>query len=632
MLRSRLLWQFVFVSALVAVVIVVKNLALLYQLSLPEPDLNEIRLQTIILGVLSVVAILLVAVVHLRFVRRNIRRLVSGLERVRKGDYPKLLVEGQDEMAEVIRGFNQMVEELRTRDNKLKDWAGEREEELVKLSRSLEEERERLVTVLESIADGLIVLDSEGQVLMVNRRVSEIFGAPREALAGANLSKLIDQMHHRLVNPESTEEKVRDLLRHPERMDEVTLELDQPGGQAIRLYCMPVRGADGRVLGRIATALDLGRERELERMKAEFLSTISHELRTPLTSIKGAIGLIRGGATGALSVDARELLDIALNNTERLIQVINDILDIFQLERGQAIINPVAMSLTQSIAHATQQVAHHAETRHIEIETRFPEALPAVKGDPRRVEQVLINLLSNAIKFSTPNHKVIVSVEKQDESVAVSVQDFGRGMTREFQERLFRKFEHEKDSLTRESQGAGLGLAISRHIVEAHGGRIWVESEEGRGSTFHFTLPADGQGLPAKPTREEVRPAAMPRQLILVVDDDEDVARVIAFVLESLGHRVLRAHNGKEAIELARRHSPDMITLDLVMPDVDGFAVLRQLRANAETASIPIICISIRPDATSAIAQGADFYLEKPVDIERLREVASQALAGGHRG
>jgi two-component system sensor histidine kinase NblS len=181
MLRSRLLWQFVFVSALVAVVIVVKNLALLYQLSLPEPDLNEIRLQTIILGVLSVVAILLVAVVHLRFVRRNIRRLVAGLERVRKGDYPKLLVEGHDEMAEVIRGFNQMVEELRTRDDKLKDWAGEREEELVKLSRSLEEERERLVTVLESIADGLIVLDSEGQVLMVNKRVSEIFGAPREA-------------------------------------------------------------------------------------------------------------------------------------------------------------------------------------------------------------------------------------------------------------------------------------------------------------------------------------------------------------------------------------------------------------------------------------------------------------------
>ncbi len=632
MLRSRLLWQFVFVSAVVAAVIIAKNLALLYQLSLPEPDLNEIRLQTIILGVLAVTAILLVSVVHLRFVRRNIRRLVSGLERVRKGDYPKLLVEGRDEMAEVVRGFNQMVEELRSRDDKLKDWAGAREEELVKLSRSLEEERERLVTVLESIADGLIVLDSEGQVLMVNKRVSEIFGAPREALAGANLSKLIDQMHHRLVNPESTEEKVRDLLRHPERMDEVTLELDQPGGQAIRLYCMPVRGADGRVLGRIATALDLGRERELERMKAEFLSTISHELRTPLTSIKGAIGLIRGGATGALSVDARELLDIALNNTERLIQVINDILDIFQLERGQAIISPVAMSLSQSIALATQQVAHHAETRHIEIETRFPEALPAVKGDPRRVEQVLINLLSNAIKFSTPNHKVIVSVEKQEEAVAVSVQDFGRGMTRDFQDRLFRKFEHEKDSLTRESQGAGLGLAICRHIIEAHGGRIWVESEEGHGSTFHFTLPADGQGLPAKPTREEAHPVAMPRQLILVVDDDEDVARVIAFVFESLGHRVLRAHNGKEAIELARRHSPDMITLDLVMPDVDGFAVLRQLRANPETSKIPIVCISIRPDATSAIAQGADFYLEKPVDIEKLRDVASQALTAGHRG
>ncbi|MGH9779036.1 MAG: ATP-binding protein [Candidatus Acidiferrales bacterium] len=629
MLRSRLLWKFVFVSALVAAVVIAHNLVLLWRADRPEADLEVILWQTIALGLLTVIAVLLVSVVHLRFVRHSLRRLLKGVQRVRSGEYPRLLVEGpDDELGELIRGFNQMVEELRSRDDKLKNWAGEREIELVRLSRSLEEERERLVTVLESIGDGLIVLDSEGQVLMVNRRVSEIFGVPPDALTRTNLPRVINQVRHRLVNPEQTEEKVRELLAQPDKMDEVLLELDQPGGQAIRLYCMPVRGADGKVLGRIATALDLGRERELERLKAEFLSTISHELRTPLTSVKGALGLIRGGATGPLTSDMRELLDIAMNNAERLIQVINDILDVFQLERGQALISPVIMSLSQSIARATQHVAHQAESRRLSVETHLSETLPAIKGDPRRVEQILINLLSNAIKFSPPNQRIVVTAERQDRSVVVSVQDFGRGMTPEFQERLFQKFEHEKDSLTRESQGAGLGLAICRYIVEAHGGHIWCESTEGRGSTFHFTLPAaDGVGVPPLLASQQDATRPGPRRLILVIDDDEDVARVIAFVFESEGHRVLRAHNGAEAIELARKHHPDMITLDLLMPDVDGYTVLRRLRANAETARIPIVCISVRPDSEKAIAEGATYYLEKPVDIEKLREVAARAIA-----
>ncbi len=628
MLRSRLLWQFVFVSALVAAVVIAHNLVLLWRGDRPQPDLDVILWQTIALGLLTVIAVLLVSVVHLRFIRRSLRRLQKGVQRLRSGEYPKLMVEGpEDEMGELIRGFNQMVEELRNRDDKLKTWAGEREIELVRLSRSLEEERERLVTVLESIGDGLIVLDSEGQVLMVNRRVSEIFGVPGDALTRTNLSRLIDQVRHRLVNPEKTEEKVRELLEQPDKMDEVLLELDQAGGQAIRLYCMPVRGADGKVLGRIATALDLGRERELERLKAEFLSTISHELRTPLTSVKGALGLIRGGATGPLTADMRELLDIAVNNAERLIQVINDILDVFQLERGQALISPVIMSLSQSIGRATQHVAHQAESRRITVETRMSDDLPAVKGDPRRVEQILINLLSNAIKFSPPDQRVLVTAERQDRAVVVSVQDFGRGMTHEFQERLFQKFEHERDSLTRDSQGAGLGLAICRYIVEAHGGRIWCESQEGQGSTFHFTLPAaDSLGVtPLLAGDREVKHPG-PRRLILVIDDDEDVARVIAFVFESEGHRVLRAHNGAEAIELAGKHHPDMITLDLLMPDVDGYTVLRRLRANDETARIPIVCVSVRPDSETAISAGATYYLEKPVDIEKLREVAARAL------
>ena len=628
--RSRLLWQFLIVSGIAAAIVLLTGVLFERQLALEAAGLKQIRLLTWIFTASVVLLILLAAVVHSRLVTDRIQRVLRGMEDIREGKYPRLLVEGRDELAELTRGFNQAVEELRSRDEKLKSWVGQRESALLRLSQTLEEERGKLETVLDSIGDGVIVLDSENKVLMANRRVSEIFGVPMAALTRADLGKLIEQVRHRLVQPDVVERKLQELQRSPELVDEITLELDEPGGPAIRLYCAPFLGADGKVLGRIATWLDLGKERELDRLKTEFLSTISHELRTPLTSVKGALGLIRGGAAGALSSDMRELLEIGLSNTERLIHVINEVLDISQLERGQARMRPGSLSLAQSVVRATRGVATRAESQRLTIETKLPENLPAVKADPKRVEQVLVNLLSNAIKFSPPGERVIVSAQAEDKMVVVSVRDFGRGMSKEFQQRLFTKFEHARGALTRESQGAGLGLAICRHIVDAHGGRIWVESEEGRGSTFYFSLPAVERQGPTRLLVGKQEEAPLPtRRLILVIDDDEDTARVISYVFETQGHRVISAQNGREAIELARKHRPDLLTLDMLMPDMDGYAVLQTLRSNEETRKIPIICISVEADPSLAISRGADYYLEKPLDIEKLREVAQRALAAG---
>jgi len=423
------------------------------------------------------------------------------------------------------------------------------------------------------------------------------------------------------------EERLQELQQDPEAVGELTLELDQPGTPVLRLYSAPVRGIDGKVLGRVATSLDIGKDRELERLKTEFISTISHELRTPLTSIKGALGLIRGGAAGGVSADMRELLEIAMTNTDRLVHVINNILDVVQLERGQGRMHPIPMILASSIRRAVTTANVEAQRRRIMIEVDVPDNLPAVKADAARIEQVLLNLLSNAVKFSPKDGRVIISARQEGEMVHVSVQDFGRGMSAEFIRRLFSKFEHAQGALTRESQGAGLGLAICKHLVEAHGGKIWVNSLEGAGSTFHFTLPT----IAIVPAEQESKPLLeSPRaggKLVLVIEDDPDAARIIAYVFESLGHKVIAVHSGNEAIEVARRHHPDLLTLDLGLPDMDGFVVLRTLRKSGETTNTPIICISAEPDSGTALADGADYYLEKPISLDRVREVASFALA-----
>ena len=635
MQHSRLLRNFLLVSGAAAALVILLGFILQRQASAPGMDPAHLSNLIWIFTALMVAVVLAAGLVHARLVWHRLQRVLRGMEEIRRGDYPYLVVEGKDEVADLVRGFNQTVEELRSRDEKLKTWAGQREDELVKLSQSLEEERERLDTVLESIGDGVIVLDSENKVLMANRRVSEVFGVPMNALNRADLTKLIEQVRHRLVNPDLVEEKVKELQRDSSLVDEITLELDEAGGQAIRLYCAPVRGADGKVLGRIATSLDLGRERELDRLKTEFLSTISHELRTPLTSVKGALGLIRGGAVGTVTAESRELLDIAITNTDRLIHVINDILDIFQLERGQARIRPVSMPLGQSVSRAVRAVTSQADLRKVAVVNEVPESIAAVKGDPKRIEQVLVNLLSNAIKFSTPESKVYINARAIDGMVEIAVRDHGRGLAGDFQDRLFSKFEHAQGSLTRDNQGAGLGLAICRHIVDAHNGKIWAESDgEGKGATFYFTLPAADRagGTLLLPGRQDSAQITTPR-LILVIDDDEDVARVISYVFESQGHRVITAHNGREAINLAKRHRPDLMTLDIFMPEVDGYEVIKELRQANDRRRIPIVCISMETDPGRAIASGADYFLEKPVDIEKLREVAERALvtpsAGG---
>lgn len=355
----------------------------------------------ILAGFTCVVVILVLgaAALHIHIFVRSVAPILKGLNEVQQGRYPLLLAEGKDELAELIRGFNQMVEELRAREERLRSWAGTAQSQVSKLSETVKEERQKLEKVLDSVGEGAIVLDEENKVLMANSRVGDILGLPVGSVIGAGFDELVEQLRHRLVEPETVQSRVRGMK--PGEADQgISLELDAPGGQQIRLFSAPVRGSSGKVLARIATFLDLRKEHELERLKTEFLSTVSHELRTPLTSVKGALGLIRAGAAGHVTADIRELLEIAAVNVDRLVGVINNILDISNLERGRSPFRMSSAFVARIAEKAAQDMQAESEQAGVTLENMAPLNLPPVHVDARRIEQVLINLVSNAIKFS----------------------------------------------------------------------------------------------------------------------------------------------------------------------------------------------------------------------------------------
>ena len=439
-------------------------------------------------------------------VSRSVRSLVQGVQNISAGEYAEVPVEGDDEFAVLARAYNRMVAAVRERDLQLRGYVQQQQTQVESLSQTLEQQKSRFETVLNTIMDGVIMVDAEGKILMVNPKACEIFGIPNQEMTQLHLADLMERFRRLVVNPEELDGKISVLRSNPGTTAEVTFEFKDPSYGAIRLYSVPLYGADGSLLGRVATSLDISKEKEIDRLKREFISTVSHELRTPLTSIKGSLGLIAGGAVGEVTPDMRELLQIAQNNTERLIRLINDILDVFKIESGRIRLRPAPISLGDCIQRALAATEPYADKTRIRVEAEIPDDLPPVLADAQRVDQVLINLLSNAIKFSPPGEAVTVSarvtVASHGESsaqegrpwVEVAIQDRGKGIPEPFLQRIFNKFEQVDSSATREHGGTGLGLTISRAIIEQHGGKIWVESQMGVGSTFYFTLPVLDEG------------------------------------------------------------------------------------------------------------------------------------------
>ncbi|HEX5635569.1 MAG TPA: ATP-binding protein, partial [Gammaproteobacteria bacterium] len=385
-----------------------------------------------------------------------------------------------------------------------------------------------------------------------------------------------------------------------------------------------LRDASGDINGYLGIGYDITERKRMEQMKREFISTVSHELRTPLTSIRGALGLVAGGATGTLPDKARELINIASNNCDRLVRLINDILDMEKIESGKMSFDMQVIDLPALIAEtmAANQPYAALHKARIVVEGEFP--MLQVMGDRDRLVQVITNLLSNAAKFTPAGGQVHVALQKMGDRARIMVRDEGPGISAEFQSRLFQKFSQADSSDTRKKGGTGLGLSISKAIVEWHGGHIDYHTTAGKGATFYIDLPL-------YVAAEEISTKTGPR--ILIVEDDSDIAKLLRMMLEQQGYAADIAGSVAEArTRVAATHYAAM-TLDLNLPGESGIRYLRELRSHPTTASLPVVVVSAiaksgQQQLGSAAVSVLD-WLEKPIDELRLLKAVSHAVKNG---
>jgi len=357
-------------------------------------------------------------------------------------------------------------------------------EALERQARNISDEKERTENIIHNMTDGMVAVDAEGRILMVNPTAASILGVTKEDI-GKQIKDVIKDEHLLAL--------VKNIPAGKADIIEKDVELYSPDESTLRVLrtsSAVVEDPNGKTVGMVTILNDITRQRELEKMKNDFLAKVSHELRTPLIAMEKSLSLILEKTAGPLSGDQEEFLNIADRNLKRLTALINDLLDLSKLEAGKMQLNRQPAAINKVIAESIAVLGVWAQTKSIKLEQKTQEGLPELNIDPNRIIQVLNNLIGNAIKFTPSGGTITVeAILREDKEVEVSVKDTGVGMSKDELTKVFDKFYQVKGGLTTDIRGTGIGLTIAKEIVELHGGKIWVESELGKGTKFIFTLP-----------------------------------------------------------------------------------------------------------------------------------------------
>ena len=516
-----------------------------------------------------------------------------------------------------------------------------------RIERHLREFQEYNRGLIESNIDALMITDPLGMITDVNRQMCELTGYGREELINSPVKRYF-------TDAQRAEDGIRKVLAEDRVTNyELTVRSKMGKETVVSYNATTFRSADGKLKGVIAAARDITDQKILEeqlrrkneelqeqnrrvqeanRLKSEFLANMSHELRTPLNGIIGFSELMFNGKVGPMADEHKEYLGDILTGARHLLQLINDVLDLAKVESGKVDIHPEPVSLMRLATEVKDLLRTMADQKSIRVDLQVAPGLDTVVLDAGKFKQVLYNYLSNALKFTPEEGKVQIRFSPHGEDdFLLEVEDDGIGISKRDMARLFVEFEQLDSGTSKKYAGTGLGLALTKRIVECQGGKVNVTSHEGHGSTFSAILPLIFNADEPRPEALAVNPAT-DRRRILVVEDNEEDREWIVQILDLAGFDVDQAVTGKEAVLKCRERRYDAITLDLILPDLGGWGVLREIRSAGINAETPIIAVTVAAQKSAIAAFRIHDVLPKPITkVNLLDSLVKAGLTPGKK-
>ena len=531
----------------------------------------------LVAGALAVIAALALVASLIRSLRGPLDVLVDATRRLAAGDLgERVAPAGPRELRELGTAFNVMAAAL------------------AEATARVEDERARLATTIESLGDGLLITRPGSTVIeAVNPRAEELLPGARSGLAtdakGTPLPPLEDALEREMM------------VEH--------------AGRTLAITAARLGQSEAAI---VWTVRDVSERARLERAKSDFVATASHELRSPLTSIKGFVELL-ATQPGSMNDRQREFVDIILRSTDRLVELVNDLLDVARIEADHVEINRRAIDPGQAVREVAELMGPRFEAKGQTLTCELAPALPLAMADPGRLRQIVANLLTNAHLYTPEGGTIVVTADGSGPWVRIAVADTGVGMSPEEAGRVFDRFYRGADG--RATPGTGLGLSIVKSLVDLHDGSIEVTSNPGAGTTFTILIPSAAGALGLAPSLESLR-----GRRVLVVDDEHEIAQLIADQLAPFEVESTIASGGEAALAELQDHEFDAITLDIKMPGLNGFEVLRRIRADSRLANTPVVFVSVYSDHHDL---AKEWVVSKPIDADELRGVLTAAVSTG---